>query len=172
MATTTTNLSLIKPAVNSSVDEDLWGDQWNDNADILDSEAVLATVDKSFGDKKATRAEVADLSETTNNIGTTSGALAVDYTDGHYQFLTLDGNASGLTISNPPATDTVGFLTLEITQDGTGTRTLDLTGGTYRSAGAVTLTTAGGAIDKLRLETRDAGTTWDVALNSNFTVIT
>jgi len=172
MATTTTNLSLIKPAVNSAVDEDLWGGQLNDNMDTLDSEAATKTVDLDFAAKVLSDAEIKDFSEDTEDIGTTSGALAVDYLDGHYQFLTLNGNASGLTISNPPATGKVGFLTIEITQDGTGGRTIDLTGGTYRSAGAVILTVAGGSIDKLRLETRNAGTTWDVVINNNFTVVT
>jgi len=172
MATTTPNLSLIKPAVNSAVDEDLWGGQLNDNMDTLDSEAATKTVDLDFAAKVLSDAEVKDLSETLNAIGTTSGALAVDYLDGHYQTLTLDGNASGLTISNFPASGKVGFMTLEITQDGTGSRTLDLTGGVFRSTGGITLTTTANAIDKLRLETRDGGTLVDVVLNANFTVIT
>lgn len=37
MATTTTNMGLIKPAVNSATDEDLWGGQWNDNADTVEA---------------------------------------------------------------------------------------------------------------------------------------
>jgi len=172
MATTTPNLSLIKPAVNSAVDEDLWGDQLNTNMDILDSESATKTVDLDFAGKVFSDAEVKDLSEDTEDIGTTSGALAVDYLDGHYQFLTLSGDATGLTISNPPATGKVGFLTIEITQDGAGGHTLDLTGGTYRSTLPIVLTTTAGAIDKLRLETRNGGTTWDVNLNADYTVIT
>ena len=172
MATLTPNLSLIKPAVNSAVDEDLWGGQLNTNMDTLDSEAALKTVDLDFNDKVFSKAEVKDLSEDTNDIGTTSGALAVDYLDGHYQFLTLNDNATGLTISNFPASGKVGFLTLEITQDGTGSRTLDLTGGVFRSTASTVLTTTAGAIDKLRIETRDGGTLVDVLLNADFTVIT
>jgi microcystin-dependent protein len=36
MATFTTYYNLTKPAVNSPVDEDLWGDELNDNMDIID----------------------------------------------------------------------------------------------------------------------------------------
>ena len=171
MATTTTNLSLTKPAVNSAVDEDLWGAQLNTDLDLLDSEAAVSTIDKDYADKEVSRAKVKDFSETTNDLGNISGAVAVDYTDGHYQYGTLTGNISSLTINNPPASGIGGFLTLEFTQDGTGSRTIDLTGGSYRSIDTITLSTAGGSIDKLRLETRNAST-WDVALSANYTVIT
>ena len=38
MATFTPNFSLIKPQVGSALDADIWGTQWNTNADILDTQ--------------------------------------------------------------------------------------------------------------------------------------
>lgn len=174
MATSTTNLSLTKPAVNSATDEDLWGDQLNTNMDTLDSEAVTKTVNLDFNNKVFSQAELKDIGETAYSVGNLTGAAAIDYTNGNYQYATLTGNVTGLTISNPPASGIVGFLTLELIQDGTGSRTIDLTGGTYRQAGggSLILTTSASSIDKLRLETRDAGTTWDVSINADYGAIT
>ena len=174
MATTTTNLSLTKPAVNSAVDEDLWGTQINADLDTVDSEHATKTINLDFNDKVLSKAEMKDIGETAYSVGNITGAAAIDYTNGNYQYATLTGNVTGLTISNPPASGIVGFLTLELIQDGTGSRTIDLTGGTYRQAGggSLTLSTGAGDIDKLRLETRDAGTTWDVAISSNYGAIT
>ena len=44
MAPTTPNLGLIKPAVADPIDADIWGGQWNANADTLDT-AVQANTD-------------------------------------------------------------------------------------------------------------------------------
>lgn len=166
MATSTTNLSLTKPDVNSATDEDLWGGQLNTNMDTLDSEAATATIDKDFNDKVVSKGEMKDLSETSFSLGSINGAVAVDYEDGHYQYGTLDGNITSITVSNFPASGKVGFLTLELTQDGTGSRTLALSSA-YITAGGVTplLTTAANSVDILRLETRDAGTTIHTFLN-------
>lgn len=175
MVTTTTNLSLNKPAVNSAVDEDLWGGQWNDNADTLDSEAATATLNKDFGDFQVSRANVKDLSEVAHDLGNVSGALAIDYTNGHYQYGTVTGNITSVTINNLPASGRIGFLTLELTQNGTGGYTVDLaTGSTYRQpgGGSINYTTTASAVSKLRFETRDAGTTIDVTINDNYGDIT
>ncbi len=173
MATTTTNLSLTKPAVNSAVDEDLWGDQWNTNADTLDSEAATATIDKDYADNEVSRANLKDISEVAYDLTNVSGAVAVDYENGHYQYGTVTGNITGITISNPPASGQVGFITLELTQDATGGRSLALSSSVYRQpgGGAVDFTTTANAVNKLRLETRDAGTTWDVVGNADYSAV-
>jgi len=169
MVTTTTNLSLNKPAVNDPTDEDLWGGQLNTNMDTLDSEAVLKTTDLDFADKVLSKAEVKDLSEDTNDLGNQAGAgLTIDYEDGHYQFATLTGNITSITINNLPTSGKVGFLSLELTQDGTGSRTLTL-GAAFKTQNnsTITLATAAAAIDILRFETRDAGTTIFTYLNGD-----
>lgn len=44
MSTTTTHYSFIKPAVNSSTDEDLWGTEWNTNADSIDTDLYAVSL--------------------------------------------------------------------------------------------------------------------------------
>ena len=136
--------------------------------DTLDSEAATKTVDLDFAGKVLSDAEVKDLSEDTHDLGTTSGAVVIDYTNGHYQYATLNGNVTSVTINNFPASGKVGFLTLELTQDGTGSRTISLSSAYKTTGGAgITLTTTAAAIDVLRFETRDAGTTINTFINSD-----
>jgi len=168
MATTTTNLSLTKPAVNDPTDEDLWGGQLNTNMDTLDSEAATKTVDLNFADKLLSRPDMKDVAETTKSLGSISGAVTIDYEDGNYQFGTVSGDISSVTISNLPASGKVGFITVEYTQDGGGANSITHSS-TFRFPGgfAPDLSQAGGAIDKFRYETRDAGTNIDVFVNTN-----
>lgn len=167
MVTLTTNYSLNKPAVNSATDEDLWGGYLNDNTDDIDSLLKTRTDEYNFADFLLTRPYIKDAAEVAYSVGNVSGAVTLDYTNGNYQYMTLTGNITSLTINNPPATGRGGFMTLEMIQDGTGSRTLTLDGAVYlTSANAtITLTTTASAIDKLRLETRNAGTTWHVFPN-------
>jgi len=175
MATLTTNLSLIKPAVNSAVDEDLWGDQLNTNLDTVDSEHALKTINLDFNNKVLSQAEMKDISETTYDFSAdiSSGVLALDYLNGGWQYGTLTENITTFSITNLPATTKGGWLTVEFIQDGTGSRTLDLTGGTFLKAGggSVTLTTAAGASDELYFKSRDNGTTIKVASGFDWGVI-
>lgn len=145
---------------------DLWGATLNTLLLVLDSEAGTKTVDLDFAGFKAKTSELIDTQETTNSLGNISGAVAVDYTNGHYQYGTVTGNITSLTISNWPASGKTGWLTLELTQDGTGGRTIALTSA-YKTiaGGGVTLSTAASARDLLRFETRDGGTTIDTFVN-------
>lgn len=168
MATTTTNLSLTKPAVNDPVDQDKWGDQLNANMDTLDSEAVTKTVALDFADFELSRPKLKDYSETAYNAGNVSGAVALDYTNGNYQYATATGNITSLTISNWPASGSLGSFTLELSQDGTGSRTLTLSSAYKTEGGAgITLTTTASATDILTFLTRDAGST--IYTNGTFT---
>lgn len=166
MATSTTNLSLTKPAVNDPTDEDLWGGQLNDNMDTLDSEAVTKTVNLDFDDNVLSKADVKDLSEDTNDLGSVDVALVIDYEDGHYQFVILTDNIPSVTINNFPVSGKVGFISVEFIQDATGSRTLTLSSA-YRTVQGtgITLSTAANAVDIVRFETRDAGTTINAFIN-------
>jgi hypothetical protein len=157
MPTSTTNIALNKPLVNNPTDADLWGGYLNTNMDILDSQAALATV-----------ARVQDTSETAYNAGNISGAVSLDYTNGQYQYATLTGNVSSLTINNFPASGSGGWMTLELIQDGTGSRTLTLSSAYKKAGDAILLSTTASARDKLYLQTRDAGTTIDVTPTYNW----
>ncbi len=171
MSTTSTpNGLFVLPAVASAVDADLWGGELNSDLNIADSLFGLRTLDYDFAGYQLKHAKIFYASEALNSIGSISaGALTVDYSLGNYQYGTLTGNVTGLTVSNPPASGTVGFLTLELIQDATGSRTLALSNSVYKTTGgiAIVLTSNANAIDKLRLETRDGGATWFISPNLN-----
>lgn len=161
MATTTTNLGFIKPDVNSVTDADQWGGYLNTNFDDIDSEFATSTINHNFADFVVSRPELKDYSETVYAAGNVSGVVSLDYTNGNVQTATATGNISSLTISNWPATGKGGSFTLFLYQDGTGSRTLSLASGTYKTAGnaTITLTTTASALDTLYFQTIDAGTT-------------
>lgn len=146
--------------------KDSYGEPLYDYINETQSELVTKTVDQNFADKVLSRANMKDTAEKAYSLGNISGAVAVDYTNGQYQYATVTGNITGITVSNWPASGNAGWLTLELTQDGTGSRTLALSSA-YKTQGGdgITLTTTAGAKDKLRLETRDAGTTIDAFVN-------
>jgi hypothetical protein len=99
----------------------------------------------------------------------TDGATVTwDYsTQGTEAKVTLAGNRT-LSITNLPAGEVV-YLTLEVIQDATGSRTLTLPASTKvigGGAGAITLTTTGGATDLLTF--RWNGTTLFANLGTNY----
>ena len=122
----------------------------------------------NFADFELSRADMKDILETTNDLGSVSGALVIDYEDGNYQFATVSGDITSVTINNLPASGKVGFITVEYTQDGTGGNSITHSG-TYRFPGgfAPDLSQGANEIDKFRYETRDAGTNIDVFVNTN-----
>lgn len=166
---TTDNLSLTYPTPLDPATADIWGDIINDIFIAFDDEFAERTIATSYADFAQSRMKLIDTSETVFSKGNVSGAVSLDYTNGHYQYMTLTGNISSLTISNFPASGTAGWMTLEMIQDGTGSRTLTL-GSAYKTPGGdgITLTTTASAVDTLHLFTRDAGTTIRVALNADW----
>ena len=94
--------------------------------------------------------------------------LAIDLANGNTGSVTLTGNVSGgIDFTNVPTNGTSSF-TLKITQDGTGSRTLDIDEITVNGGGhvtgltpgneGVTLTTAANAVDLVTFLFFDAGT--------------
>ena len=94
--------------------------------------------------------------------------LAIDLANGNTGSVTLTGNVSGgIDFTNVPTNGTSTF-TLKITQDGTGSRTLDIdeitvNGGSHVTGlppgnAGVTLTTAANSVDLLTFLFFDAGT--------------
>ena len=73
--------------------------------------------------------EQAAIFEKRFDLGNLSGVVAVDYNDGPVQYGTLTGDITDLSFSNWPVdVSKSGYLTLEITQDGTGERVIDFAG--------------------------------------------
>ena len=91
-----------------------------------------------------------------------SGAtITADYTDGPDFTVTLgNGDTSTLAFSNWPASGTLGKITLQATQNGTGASTLAFTNVDVWPGGTVpTMTATLNAVDEYVFWTRDGGTT-------------
>ena len=121
----------------------------------------------NFNDNEVQKAVLTDYTE--KDVAISYGTdLAIDLANGNTGSVTLTGNVSGgIDFTNVPTNGTSTF-TLKITQDGTGSRTLDIdeitvnggshvTGLTPGNAG-VTLTTAANAVDLVTFLFFDAGT--------------
>lgn len=171
MAALTANLNLYKPAVDSAVDEDLWGGQLNDNMDTLDSEAATKTINQSFADKELSRPELKDYAESLQTPSSSSGTLTADFENGNHVETTLTENVTTLTINNPPATGRVGLMMFKFKQDGTGgwavtwPSAIKWAGGT-----APVITTTASRTDIITIITYDGGTTYAGAIvGQNYT---
>ena len=53
-----------------------------------------------------------------------AGSMALDFDAGSHQRITLTGNQSGITYSNGPAANESKTVTIDLVQDGTGSRTM------------------------------------------------
>lgn len=168
MPTFTTNFSFFLPLVNDPIDEDIWGGQLNANWTSIDNELVLRTLDYDFAGNKLIDAKFEDLSERVNDLGNISGAVVVDYQNGHVQHAVVTGNITSLTINNLPPSGSGGFLLLELTQDGTGGWTIAVGSAFKIPGGALALSADPGALDRLTFTTRTAGTAILMSAENNF----
>lgn len=105
----------------------------------------------AFGDNEASGVVLKDYAE--KDVAVTSAAtLALDLSAGNTGSVTLDTNVTTLTFTNVP-TDGVSSFTLKVVQDGTGSRTMALSGtvngssATFKTPGAAGLTLSTGAAD-------------------------
>jgi hypothetical protein len=90
------------------------------------------------------------------NSGT---AKTLDLANGNVQKLTLTGNCT-ITLTSP-VTGAYRSMLIYVFQDGTGSRTITWPGSVHwGTAGAPTLSTGAGKMDKILLDTVDGGTTW------------
>lgn len=121
---------------------------------------VDASNNVTFPDSELIRPKIKDYSEALATNAAAGATPDIDLEVSNNHDVTLDANAT-FTFSNPPASGSVGSLTLLLRQDGTGGWTttfpasVDWAGGT-----APTLTTTSGALDVLTFITVDGGTTW------------
>lgn len=159
MATNTTNLGLSKPAVNDPLDADTWGTAWNNNADTLDGEAATWTINKNGADKILSRAMLKDYGEVSVALGNVFGTVDLDMTSGNHFSCTLTGDVT-FTFSNPEPTGNICVLTVEVTQDATGSRTVTWPTTKWPASITPTITSTASKTDIFIFTTRDAGTTW------------
>lgn len=92
-------------------------------------------------------------------MGTTASALDLDWSDGHYQKFTMDGNLTLGAGTNKPATNQGAAIVLELTQPSSGGPYTLAYNAEYKFQAAATpaLSTAADAIDKLVLELMSDG---------------
>ena len=118
------------------------------------------------GDQEVSAVVLKDYAETDVDL-TSAVDLAIDMSLGNTGSVTLDTNVDDLHFTNVP-TSGVSTFTLIVTQDGTGSRTMDIDAVSVNGGGDVTaktvggagltLSTAGGSIDILTFLFKDAGT--------------
>lgn len=96
-----------------------------------------------------------DLS--TNNSAT--GAVNLDLNTADVFNITMTGNCT-FTFTNPPASGVFKNIVLILKQDGTGSRTMTVTGAKYTDAQAPVLTTTANKTDVLTYFTIDGGTSY------------
>lgn len=102
--------------------------------------------------------QIRDYRETIGTNISASGSVTVDYNEANIHELTLTGNVTTLTISNPPSSGTAGNLTLILKQNSTGGYTVSWPSAIKWVGGVEpTLSTAANAVDIISLMTPDAG---------------
>ena len=120
----------------------------------------------AFADQTASAIVLKDYAET--DVAVTSGTtLAIDLSNGNTGTVTLGHSVTDIDFTNVP-TNGISTFTLQVTQDGTGSRTMAINavtvnGGSHATAktpggSGLTLSTAAGKIDLLTFLFVDAGT--------------
>lgn len=108
----------------------------------------------------------ASSTNTVTALSIASGAVNIDCSLGDYFTLAMTANVTSVTFSNLPAAGTAQTIMVQITQDGTGNRTMTMPSSFDWASGTVgTLSTAANARDVLALTTFDQGTTWNATLS-------
>jgi hypothetical protein len=114
-----------------------------------------------------TRQLLKDYSEVTVTNSTATGAVSANVNNGNVHHFTLTGNVV-FSFTNPAVTTEASSLTLIITQDGTGSRTITWPTVYWADNGTEpNLTNTAGAVSILTFLTTDAGATWYGFLSGN-----
>lgn len=133
------------------------------NKAILKAALTGSTLDNNMNDALLYAAKIQDFSATKVTVGTTSGAVAVNYAAGHYQGITTTGSIT-LSFTNFPPSGSYGYIKLQINITNTAHTvtlpaavTLGLSGLQGYSAGTITFGATG--VYEFAFGTYDAGTT-------------
>jgi hypothetical protein len=126
-----------------------------DDSDVLTMAGNLLMVDNQI-----VRPNILDYGVENHDNGSVSGTATINMENGNSQYITLTGNITTFSITNPPASGVEGTVKLYIEQGGTGSYTITWGSILWPGAVAPTLATAVGAKDILVFSTVDGGTTW------------
>jgi hypothetical protein len=124
----------------------------------LTSLTVGGTV--ALQDNELTRPLLADYAEKLNARGSISGAQTFDYSLGNVVTCTLSGNITSLTLSNPPASGRAATLSVYVTQDATGGRTIAWPGSVKWVGGTPPSLGTANQVTLVTLISVDGGTVW------------
>lgn len=139
----------------------IWGPYYNNLHIFWDQQLVTRTRDYNFADYALQRPTLKDYGETYYDNGNVSGSVTIDLTNGNHHKLTLTGNVTSLTISNPSPSGNAMPIYLYIKQDSTGSRTVTWPASfDWGTAGSPTLTTTANKGDIIAAVTKNAGTNW------------
>ncbi len=83
------------------------------NKGIFKSALTGQTLDNDMADTALIAAQIRDFSGTKVTVGATSGAIAINYSQGHYQAITTSGSIT-LSFSNFPGSGLYGYIKLQI----------------------------------------------------------
>ena len=87
-----------------------------------------------------------------------AGSMALDFDAGSHQEITLTGNQTGITYSNGPDTDESKTVTIDLVQDGTGSREMAWPAALKWAGGvACTLSTGANEVDRVAIEAVNDG---------------
>jgi hypothetical protein len=81
---------------------------------VLKAALVGTVLDNDMAGSPLSNANISDFSAIVAQLGNQSGAVTIDYVDGHYQTVTTSGSIS-LTFANFPAAGNFGIVRVEIT---------------------------------------------------------
>lgn len=118
----------------------------------------------NMNDFTLSRADLLDFAVVRQAVNALA-STTINYSLGSYVDLTLGTNITALTLSNPPATGTVGTLRIKIIHSG-ASRTISWPASIQWPQGvAPTLSSVNGSVDFVDLWTDDGGITWYGAYN-------
>lgn len=117
------------------------------------------TGDLDFNTFQIKYARLTSIRETAVSVSIVAGAITLDLLQGNVFYVTLTSNVTSVTFANVPSTGSVP-ITIEVTQDGTGGRTITWPASVKWPGGtAPTITSAANAVDVISGYTRNGGTT-------------
>lgn len=130
-----------------------------------DAQAVLADLDAAIdaiGTSSDFLLRIEGGQETAYALGSMGASKTIDPTNGNVQYGTLNANCT-ITLGAPVGSGAC-YLSLELTQDGTGSRLASWGTVAWIGGSAPTLSTTPGVTDVIEVWSLDGGTTWKGAM--------
>ena len=148
--------------ITAVVNDTIYPDWNNISSKPIDSSTGTAvfSMAANLADYELIRAKLKDYSETRATPAISAGSLTLNLETANFFAVSLNASVSNaIAITNPPASGSVGSVTLELTADGTA-RTINWGTIKWPSGTPPTLTSTTGKRDVFVFYTTDGGTNW------------